>query len=99
MARPIKETPILFGEDAKRFLASMQNVKPASQQEKQRVKAAYEKLKKILKPLSIIFLVCFLVSGATELCIVIDEDHFITNRNGTNEHVIDLMKAVLGKKY
>ena len=47
MARPIKETPILFGEDAKRFLASMQNVKPASQQEKQRVKAAYEKLKKI----------------------------------------------------
>ena len=43
----IKETPILFGEDAKRFLASMQNVKPASQQEKQRVKAAYEKLKKI----------------------------------------------------
>ena len=51
----------------------------------------YEKLKKILKPLSIIFLVCFLVSGATELCIVIDEDHFITNRNGTNEHVIDLL--------
>ena len=47
MARPIKETPILFGEDAKRFLASMQNVKPASQQEKQRVKAAYEKLKKM----------------------------------------------------
>ena len=47
MARPIKETPILFGEDAKRFLASMQNVKPASQQEKQRVKAAYEKLTKI----------------------------------------------------
>ena len=46
MARPIKETPILFGEDAKRFPASMQNVKPASQQEKQRVKAAYEKLKK-----------------------------------------------------
>ena len=43
----LKKTPILFGEDAKRFLASMQNVKPASQQEKQRVKAAYEKLKKI----------------------------------------------------
>ena len=51
----------------------------------------YEILKILLKQLSIIFLVCFLVSGATELCIVIDEDHFITNRNGTNEHVIDLL--------
>ena len=27
MARPIRETPILFGEDARRFLEAMQNVK------------------------------------------------------------------------
>ena len=47
MARPIKETPILFGEDAKRFLHSVENVKSASEQEKKRVKEAYEKLKKI----------------------------------------------------
>lgn len=47
MAKPIKETPILFGEDAKRFLKSIQDVKPVSQQEKQRVKSAYEKMKKI----------------------------------------------------
>lgn len=47
MARPIKETPILFGEDAKRFLHSVKNVKSASEQEKNRVKEAYEKLKKI----------------------------------------------------
>lgn len=47
MARPIKETPILYGEDAKRFLKAMENVKPASQEEKQRVRAAYEKMKKI----------------------------------------------------
>lgn len=47
MARPIKETPILFGEDARRFLEAMENVKPASQEEKQRVRAAYERMKKI----------------------------------------------------
>ncbi len=47
MARPIKETPILFGEDAKRFLKAMEEVKPASEEEKQRVRAAFEKMKKI----------------------------------------------------
>ncbi len=47
MARPIKETPVLFGEDAKRFLDSIKNVKSASEKEKKRVREAYEKLKKI----------------------------------------------------
>lgn len=47
MARPIKETPILFGEDARRFLKEMENVKPASEEEKQRIRKSYEKLKKI----------------------------------------------------
>ena len=28
MARPIRETPILFGEDARRFLAAMKERRP-----------------------------------------------------------------------
>lgn len=47
MARPIKETPILFGEDAERFLKDMKEVKKASQEEKLRVRQSYEKLKKM----------------------------------------------------
>lgn len=47
MAGPIKEPPILYGEDAKRFLKAMENVKPASHDEKKRIRASYEKLKKI----------------------------------------------------
>lgn len=35
MARPIRETPILYGDDAKRFLANIENVKPASKEEKE----------------------------------------------------------------
>lgn len=31
MARPIKETPILFGEDARRFEAEMKACKPDSE--------------------------------------------------------------------
>jgi len=38
MARPIKETPILYGEDARRFEARMQNVqKESSEQRKLRL--------------------------------------------------------------
>ena len=47
MARPIGETPVLYGEDAVRFLKEMENVKPASNEEKDRVRKAYEMLKKI----------------------------------------------------
>ena len=47
MARPIGETPVLYGEDAVRFLNEMENVKPASNEEKDRVRKAYEMLKKI----------------------------------------------------
>ena len=34
MARPIKETPILYGKDAERFIREMENVKPATEEEK-----------------------------------------------------------------
>lgn len=46
MARPIAETPILFGEDAKRFVEAMQNVKPASAERITRIKEGYNRLKK-----------------------------------------------------
>lgn len=47
MARPIKETPILYGKDAERFLNEMKDVKPTSEEEKQRVRASYERIKKL----------------------------------------------------
>lgn len=47
MAKPIGETPVLYGEDAVRFLNEMENVKPASNEEKERVRKAYEMMKEI----------------------------------------------------
>jgi len=47
MSRKIAETPILYGKDAERFQEAMKNVKPASAEEKERARAAYEKLRKI----------------------------------------------------
>lgn len=47
MARPIKETPILYGDDAKRFLVNIENVKPASEEEKERIRASYEEIKQM----------------------------------------------------
>ena len=47
MARRIAAPPILYGEDAVRFLNEMRNVKPVSYDEKKRVREAYEMLKNI----------------------------------------------------
>ncbi len=47
MARPIGETPVLYGEDAVRFLKEMENLKPATDEEKDRVRKAYELMKDI----------------------------------------------------
>ena len=41
MARPIKETPILYGEDARRFEARMQEKRSISQEERERINAHY----------------------------------------------------------
>ena len=46
MARPIRETPILFGEDARRFLEAMQNVKPEPSEVRARILRDYELMKK-----------------------------------------------------
>ncbi len=41
MARPIKETPILFGEDARRFEARMQEKRHISAEERAQMDEAY----------------------------------------------------------
>jgi len=42
MARPIADTPILKGKDAKRFREAIENVQPLSQERRERMKKAYE---------------------------------------------------------
>lgn len=42
MAKPIRETPVLTGEDALKFEMVSQNVSPASKEEKEEAKRAYE---------------------------------------------------------
>jgi len=45
MARPIKPTPILYGEDAIRFEMRMKNVKPMPKREREEQRRAYELFK------------------------------------------------------
>lgn len=47
MARPIKETPELYGKDATRFEKLISQVRPVSQAEKNRSREAYEFMKSI----------------------------------------------------
>ncbi|MCQ2351442.1 MAG: hypothetical protein MJ003_05650 [Paludibacteraceae bacterium] len=47
MARPIKETPTLYGEDARRFEYEMQHLKPESKEEIEAARKAYEEFKSI----------------------------------------------------
>jgi len=47
MARPIKETPTIRGKDSVRFQAEMDNLVPASVEEKERMKRSYEFMKSI----------------------------------------------------
>jgi hypothetical protein len=44
MARPIKETPILFGEDARRFEERMQERRHISAEERAKINEIYEAL-------------------------------------------------------
>lgn len=46
MAKPIKETPILYDEDAYRFEMAAHNVVPLSQEEKDEIWKVYEEMKK-----------------------------------------------------
>jgi hypothetical protein len=47
MARPIKETPTIKGKDSIRFQEAMDNLVPASAEEKKRMKRSYEFMKSI----------------------------------------------------
>jgi len=42
MARPIKETPTLYGEDARRFAYAVEHPKPVSTEKVSRAMALYE---------------------------------------------------------
>ena len=46
MARPIKETPILYGEEARQFEMRMMNPKPVSKKRRESIKRDYEFLRK-----------------------------------------------------
>lgn len=46
MAKPIKETPVLYDEDAYRFEMAAHNVVPLSEEKKEEMWEAYERLKK-----------------------------------------------------
>ncbi len=47
MARPIKETPELYGKDAERFENLIAHTRPVSAEEKERARRAYELMKSI----------------------------------------------------
>lgn len=49
MARPIRETPILYGNAARRFEERMKNPPLVTAEEKERIMKAYEVGMKILK--------------------------------------------------
>ena len=45
MARPIKETPTLYGEDARRFAYAVEHPKPVSTEKVRRAMAIYMQMK------------------------------------------------------
>lgn len=47
MARPIKDTPELFGQDAERFELLISQPKPVSKEKRKRAQRAYEIMKSI----------------------------------------------------
>ncbi len=49
MAKPIKETPVLTGEDARRFIEQTNNVVKVSPELKARMQANYERMSAIAK--------------------------------------------------
>lgn len=57
MARPIKETPILYGEDARKFLERMKNPPKETKEEREKRLKDYEAAMKML----VLILVCFIL--------------------------------------
>ena len=54
MAKPIRNTPILYGEDARRFREEIANLPPAEERRKARekVREGAERFRKLLKELA-----------------------------------------------
>ena len=50
MAKPIKETPVLYDEDAYRFEMAAQNVVPLPKEEREAIWKAYEEVKSWCAP-------------------------------------------------
>lgn len=48
MARPIQDTPVLSGEDARRFVELMNTPRPETSERKTQIKAAYDTVMKML---------------------------------------------------
>lgn len=48
MARPIKETPILFGSDARRFEERMKNPPKVSPEKRAQIRRSYEAVMKMM---------------------------------------------------
>lgn len=48
MARPIKETPILFGSDARRFEERMQNPPKVSSEKRAQIRQSYDTVIKMM---------------------------------------------------
>ena len=48
MARPIKETPILFGADARRFEERMHNPPKVSAEKRAQIRRSYETVTKMM---------------------------------------------------
>ncbi len=46
MAKPIKETPILYDEDAYRFEMAVHNAVPLTEEERKKIRQNYEEVKK-----------------------------------------------------
>ena len=46
MAKPIKETPILYDEDAYRFEMAAHHVVPLPEEEREKIRQNYEEVKK-----------------------------------------------------
>lgn len=48
MARPIQDTPVLSGEDARRFVELMNTPRPETPERKAQIKEAYDTVMKML---------------------------------------------------
>lgn len=49
MARPIKDTPVIRGKDAKRFAAKIANPVPISKEEREKMERVYQEFLKMSK--------------------------------------------------